>query len=1380
MPLDPWNQPPPGLWWPPHPAGELLRARHSVVPVLGAGFSAGAGLPLGPELAQWLAATFPAFDGRPLDPSLATNCVLVASEIVGPPDEDQLKRSLALRAKVADFYDLGTHSATPTIGAWALVRVPSKLIITLNYDPLLEQAADDQGIDHKSYTAQNISFVNRLVAAGRPKELAIVHVHGRVDEPETIVLDQLGYEEIQNDKRVDDFWTAVTQSKRLCFLGVTLDEPYIVETLGRLQGGSREHVMIADAATLQGFRGRMSLDRARYGINMAELPGHDRVDGFAWKLTSIARAAGAGGPIVERDTDQLDFYISNTLVEPDPYRSEEVSNLLAEWDFDGQLRWRRMFASPQRTFDESSVAELDRALIIGGPGSGKSELMRDAGRRVPDDYIPVFVRLSGVRPRPGNPAVALARWAETGAGLIDDVNVSQEALANTNIHFFLDALDEVPISQQADAVALILEFSSQFPHHRFTVSTRPTEGLDGFMNGRWQLLRIAPTHRWQNAYLDARGLGWERDIEPLLRGINDAREILRLPFFLTRVVDITDQGQLAAQQDLWGLLQALVSDALDREEGELDLHSDEARKWMRRVALTMLLAGRATLTAHEIGQIPLPDSITADHAAVCETLVLRLMLRPSDTVGELGFTHRFFAAALAAEALDELGPTPELLDALVPHFSALISGVRRDALVPLTLLMQRNATWRAAVADRDVIAAGRTTPTSAPQSERQAAARALWDRYATWGVWMWDHDLPEIAEDARALGRLLSSGDIPELVDELRAAMLGTETDARGNAIAVLSFAGLTEIEPDLHDILTDEHAEGVIRRQAALAAARLKLDDLLPLIVTIAATTTDDMVAQDCSLVAIRMAGADNVVQIARDLIQGGNRSSRSIALSHARELATPDEMIELLVDSSNEEDRHSRQADLLLDILDNLQQATAETVRRVALLAAVWQLDAHWLASLFDQHRDAAALGVGDALSEHTIYSWEIMDLLGLFTPDEATTAGWPAEFGAYTRVAATLAPTVVRDPEPPAVAPPADSGPTEPPATPTEDSELATLLKQPRTEAADVDIAHNSQYFAKQAAELSRDLEDDLANRLEAWWPDKPYADTITWNDRVAGQSWRQENGAAAWVWYGPAIDKSLTPTQWAQIAASGVAAFDEQHEWLRRHCTEEAVGQLVGLLRNDDAKVWDYALRAIPGQHELPVALIDAATARVRTGESYSVLTVARRLAEVAGDTPIRELAAISESFADTLRPLLARAGDHETLDVLLADLRHRLERREPVDGDTLGWLDGVGSDPAWLDPLFECLRFAFARPAAGRGARDTVGPLTAAIEQIGTEHPEAVVQRFDDLFLAEPECRWLRGRREGIVHNQLGSLGLAAAAAASAIAQLPLLPAAVDT
>ena len=119
---------------------------------------------------------------------------------------------------------------------------------------------------------------------------------------------------------------------------------------------------------------------------------------------------------------------------------------------------------------------------------------------------------------------------------------------------------------------------------------------------------------------------------------------------------------------------------------------------------------------------------------------------------------------------------------------------------------------------------------------------------------------------------------------------------------------------------------------------------------------------------------------------------------------------------------------------------------------------------------------------------------------------------------------------------------------------------------------------------------------------------------------------------------------------------------------------------------------------------------------------------------------------------------------------------RWERRQTVDGDTLGWLDGIDGDPAWLDQLFDCLRLSFVRPRSGRGTPDTVGPIMAVIEHIATEHPDAVLQHFDELFHAEPECRWLRARREAVVHSQLGSLGLAAASAASAIAQLPLLSA----
>jgi hypothetical protein len=98
-PLDPWNQPPADLWWPPGTAGDLLRSRHSVVPVLGAGFSRAAGLPLGWELARWLATHHTAYGGRAFDPGQADDCVAVGSWIVGPLDPDQRQRSLALRGE---------------------------------------------------------------------------------------------------------------------------------------------------------------------------------------------------------------------------------------------------------------------------------------------------------------------------------------------------------------------------------------------------------------------------------------------------------------------------------------------------------------------------------------------------------------------------------------------------------------------------------------------------------------------------------------------------------------------------------------------------------------------------------------------------------------------------------------------------------------------------------------------------------------------------------------------------------------------------------------------------------------------------------------------------------------------------------------------------------------------------------------------------------------------------------------------------------------------------------------------------------------------------------------------------------------------------------
>ena len=41
-----------------------------------------------------------------------------------------------------------------------------------------------------------------------------------------------------------------------------------------------------------------------------------------------------------------------------------------------------------------------------------------------------------------------------------------------------------------------------------------------------------------------------------------------------------------------------------------------------------------------------------------------------------------------------------------------------------------------------------------------------------------------------------------------------------------------------------------------------------------------------------------------------------------------------------------------------------------------------------------------------------------------------------------------------------------------------------------------------------------------------PAEPFAETIT---HVSSQSWRMNHEAAAWIWYGPPLDKPTTPEQ-----------------------------------------------------------------------------------------------------------------------------------------------------------------------------------------------------------------------------------------------------------
>ena len=1353
------------------------------MPVVGAGFSRLVGLPLASELGEWMATTFAG--PANLDSTRLKDCKYVADEIVAAGMDP-----LDLRRQVAAHYDLSVRGTVPATAARSLVHLPSKHIVTLNYDRVLEQAANAEGIPCESLTWRELDQARAALSPESNRTaLTIVHVHGSVDDPEHLVLDYAGYQELTNGKLIEEYWRTLARDWRLLFLGISVDEPYVVEIFEAVQGGNRKHVIVADEDSIYKFQHeRAALNFTRHGITDVALPTddfgaprHTALNGLTWQLTTHVRTAASGGPVLACDEEPLpDCYTANALVEPDPEQSEEVSSLLAEWDFAGDRRtFSRLFGDKRQVYREIDVARIDRALIIGEPGSGKTELLRVAGREVEAGVQPVLIRLADLPTRPGDSAKILASWAAKGIGLVDDVIVSKDALERGEFHFFLDALDEVPAPARGEAAERIQELARAFPEHRFTVSARPMEGLEVFAADRWRTLRVTPTQRWQDAYLKCKGLSWEDNLEPRLEAINDARELLRLPFFLSRVVEMSDNGKLEAAGDLWGLLQALVTDALERETDVLTIEADDARQWLRKVALAMHMVGRASLTGEEIGQIALPSTVTSSCDDVCDDLVARLLLRPSGSSSEIRFTHRMFGACLAAEALSGLDPVPELVQALAPRYSDKLSGVRRDVVVPVSWLLGRESQWRAPIQERDPLVVAYSTAPNAPVELRAEAARTIWDHAVEGGVWIWDYGLPEVVEGRRALGRLLAAGGLDELGAEIKEAIDSSELHVQGNAIRVLASAKRTDVEPELERVLRDDDREAVVRRQAAIAAGELKVVDLLDLIVERAVVSADDAERQDCTLMAMKLAPDERVLDVALRLAEAG-RWGRGMAIAHTRRrLGSNAALVVMRRAAEHRIDRADSAKDEFLEAIEFPDELTAEAIRDAFFCAVVWEMNDDAIGGLIERDREAALQGVQEAL-EHDggTWWWHHVDLLQNFEPDELRAVQAPAEIIAAVE-------RRVRKSEEMAAAPTelvADEARDAPDQeedlyaeydSAERDPTLAELIQRERDDETDYLIAHNSRYFAREAAELPDPLADELRHRLDDWWPtDTSYAETITW--RGDGRSWSQENGAAAWVAYGPLLDKDLTPDQWGQIVASGVAIFEDEGEWLARHYTEEGLRRAIERMDAQDAGRWHALFRAIPQDASLPSELADAVIIYVKEGETHYVDSIARRLGSALGVEPLMELSKVSSEFEAVIRPVLGGLGHRESLKRLLADLQTALGAGEKPESDDLTWLQRLDADSAWLEPLFECLFLAYTTKGQRRGISDPVSPLTAAIQHVGVTAPDEVVTGYEGLFARDDRCRWLRRNLGAFVELIVGSAGMEATPAAAEAAGLPLM------
>ena len=1232
-------------------AEQLLRAARFAVPVLGAGVSESAGLPGSGALAEFLLRSFDATEAYGSQkPTLRG----VVDLIVGRGTDEE-----ELLARVAEH--VGAQEPHGSSLLDALVRVPSRFLVTLDFDLAAEQAA--RSARRPVRTLGNSPFdleeaLAILVAGEPPAELTVLHLHGHVGDPASLVLGERGYRRIDSELVGRILYELVVRTT-LVFYGTTLDENYLLAAIERTPNRGSHVLWCREEDRTALVSDRAAILPTRTDVYIGTVTYHEDLPATVALLSGVERPSGPAVRVAALDPPDP-LYVTNRLID---------RRRLSDPDDPALLARLRSGAEADAEPTEGDVLDAQRTVVLGEPGSGKSELLQSLAARCPASRPGVFVRLADLGgDQPQEPRAALAAWASRGQTTLPDTDVGPAAIEEGRLHFFLDGLDEVPSARQSELADLINLVATELPQHAFTVSTRELPSLellwiDSAIARDWNQFLLAPDDGWRDRYLAARGVTLDR-LETEMPALEDMDEVLVTPFYLRHIVDLHEDGELGAQRDAGDLLATLIDRAIAREEGDLGADPDDVRRWLSDVALAGVLAGRRSYSRGELGLFPAPAGAEGGGSVLARALEDRLLL--SGTGGGYRFHHRLLGEQLAAEALVAAGPRMELLDCLVPLLDEALSGVRPDAVMPVGLACLRSSEWRDTLARRDPAAAARATPRDAPASEREAALASLWHRATERQVWIWERG-SGLTDDAVAMSRLMRGLPAGETTAQIKAAVDDGTRQDQGNAIRIWSRSGGEDLRTKLRAVLGDPGRDGVVLRQAAIGAAEAGFTDLIDDIVDMLLGQSDNVIHQD-GIIALRRLMGTAPDRAALERLVGGPEADYAMIVFLGE--LSPADAVSLLaayLAAGNEFERFwakEKVAEAFAGLRP--EELSGKVLEDAVDVAVLFGLERDLLGSLAAVDRSAVLARLAALIASHGLGWWRVLPLAIHFDRDEMVAAGIPTDLA--DRIADRRRMEAERDEL-------LASGEL-PPAPPHEEEDLD--LEEPPLlgplldeEDSDVTILNHQQYLAAQIDDLDPAQLRELRRRLQTWWPDRPFQETIT---REGPNSWHQEAGAAAWIWFGPAARPDPSPVQWGQLAASGIL-YSTQSEWLREVGVHQGLYEAIAAIGADgDPDRW-YQLLECAGD-PLPGALLLACADHIDSAAAADPVMAAARLRLVAerlvgagrGDLAVR-LANRDPVFASVLDPVL---GVHGDADAQAATI-HR------ADHHAGGWRASRGAD-----------------------------------------------------------------------------------------------------
>jgi hypothetical protein len=226
-----------------------------------------------------------------LGPGLSESDVLDYAEAI--------KRHFNDHASIDHYFaifgtEFGPQAGRCTEQQKKLLRLPFKGFVTTNYEESLEQAAHDCGETRRDCSVvikpdDDHHLVTRFLLGldDKTQPRRIAHLHGIHSETRQIIFTRSEYEHAYGTSR-DGSWTlhrkllwALLATRRLVFIGTSLDDPYLNELLGMVAAdlwkwGQPIHYLVSPLD--QHSIARQESDRARfneYGISVVYFENFD-------------------------------------------------------------------------------------------------------------------------------------------------------------------------------------------------------------------------------------------------------------------------------------------------------------------------------------------------------------------------------------------------------------------------------------------------------------------------------------------------------------------------------------------------------------------------------------------------------------------------------------------------------------------------------------------------------------------------------------------------------------------------------------------------------------------------------------------------------------------------------------------------------------------------------------------------------------------------------------------------------------------------------------------------------------------------------------------------------------------------------------------------